>query len=121
MTASLAFAAALQAAALNWSGLAPLPFRAPPIVTPEMNAFVQREVAARKCPLPKAGTLTVEVAVLVEDASGIRTTIPRAIRCPTVEQYAAAAIAGFARDNLLPRTGAGEQWYRASLTFSWAR
>ena len=54
----------------------------------------------------RPGTMTVEVAVLVDGANGIRTAVPRAIRCPTVEQYAAALVAGFARGNLLPRTGA---------------
>jgi hypothetical protein len=117
--ALLALAATLQTAAIDWAGLSPLPFRAPPIVTPEMHAFVQRVVAARKCPLARPGTITIEVAVLVDQANGIRTSVPRAIHCPTIEQYAAAAVAGFARNNLLPRTSATQQWYRASLTFTW--
>lgn len=121
MIASLAFAAALQTAAIDWNGLSPLPWRAPPLITPEMNAFVQREAVSRKCPLPKPGTLDVEVAILVDEANGIRTTVPRAIRCPTVEQYAAALVASFARNNLLPRsgTGTGQIWYRAHLNFTW--
>jgi len=117
--ALLALAATLQSAAIDWNGLAPLPYRAPPILTAEMQAFVQRQAVSRKCPLPKPGTITVEVAVLVDEANGIRTAVPRAIRCPTVEQYAAALVAGFARNNLLPRTNAAEQWYRVSLTFTW--
>ena len=117
---ALALAAALQTAAIDWKGLAPLPWRTPPVLTAEMQAFVQREAVSRKCPLPAPGTITVEVAVLVDEASGIRTAVPRAIRCPTVEQYAAALVASFARGNLLPRTGAAAgQWYRASLTFTW--
>jgi hypothetical protein len=117
---ALALAAALQTTAIDWKGLAPLPWRTPPALTAEMQAFVQREAVSRNCPLPGPGTITVEVAVLVDEASGIRTAVPRAIRCPTVEQYAAALVAGFARGNLLPRTGGGaEQWYRASLTFTW--
>ena len=118
MIASLALAAALQTTAIDWKGLAPLPWRAPPLITAEMRAFVRREVVLRKCPLPKPGTIEVEVAVLVDEANGIRTTVPRAIRCPTVEQYAAALVASFARNNLLPRTGAGQIWYRAQLSFS---
>jgi hypothetical protein len=90
-------------------------------MTPEMQAFVQREVTTRKCPLETAGaqSLTIDVAILVDPTDGIRTTVPRAIRCPTVEQYAAALVAGFARNNLMPRTAASEQWYRTSLTFTW--
>ncbi|KRC81744.1 hypothetical protein [Sphingomonas sp. Root241] len=116
---ALALAAALQTTAIEWKGLAPLPWRTPPVLTAEMQAFVQREAVSRNCPLPGPGTLTVEVAVLVDEANGIRTAVPRAIRCPTVEQYAAALVAGFARGNLLPRTDSAAQWYRASLTFTW--
>ena len=32
---------------------------------------------------------------------------------------AAAIVAGFARNNLLPRTTPTEQWYKTSLTFTW--
>lgn len=109
----------VQAVALHWDGLAPLPYKAAPQIAPDMNGFVQREVIGRKCPLPRAGAIRVDVAVLVDHGGGIRTTVPRAIGCATVEQYAAALVAGFARNNLLPRTGSGEQWYRTTLTFTW--
>lgn len=118
MIAAIALAAAFQGVAIDWDALPSLPYRAPPIVTPTMHAFVQREATTR-CDLPNPGTITVEVAVLIDEANGIRTAIPRAVGCPTVEQYTAALVAGFARNNLLPRTGAAEQWYRASLSFSW--
>lgn len=119
MITLLALGAALQTAAIDWKALAPLPWRAPPLVTPEMHAFVRREAIARKCPLATPGTINVEVAVLVDETNGIRTAVPRAIRCPTVEQYAAALVASFARNNLLPRTGTDQIWYRAQLSFSW--
>ncbi|WP_213979800.1 hypothetical protein [Sphingomonas sp. dw_22] len=121
MIAALALVMALQNAPIDWESLAPLPYRAPPVVTGEMQAFVQREVAARKCPVAPAGgqSVTIDVAVLVDASDGIRTSIPRAIQCPTVEQYAAALVAGFARNNLLPRTTPSEQWYKTSLTFTW--
>ncbi|MEP9357594.1 hypothetical protein [Sphingomonas sp. KR3-1] len=113
--------AAAQTAPLDWDALPPLPWRAPPLVTPEMHGFVQREVTLRKCRTDKPGELAVPVAVLVDENGAIRTTVPRAISCPSVEQYAAALAAGFARNNLLPRPGAGEQWYRATLTFTWTK
>jgi hypothetical protein len=123
--AALHLLAAAQTGALQWESLPPLPFRAPPPLTPEMNLFVMREAVARKCPLPPAGTegqtMQVQVAVLIDDTGAIRTTVPRAIQCPTVEQYAAALVAGFARNNLLPRMSADAQWYRTSLTFTWGR
>lgn len=111
--------AVMQAAALHWDALAPLPYRAAPQITADMNEFVEREAVGRKCPLPLGNAITVDVAILVDSAGGIRTTVPRAIGCATVEQYAAALVAGFARNNLLPRNGADGQWYRTRLTFTW--
>ncbi|MBO9622420.1 MAG: hypothetical protein J7500_06890 [Sphingomonas sp.] len=128
ITAALAIMAALQARAIDWAALPPLPYRVPPVVTPDMHGFVAREVKARKCPVPapaapgaRLQTLVVGVAVLVDEAGGIRTVVPRAIDCPTVEQFAAALAAGFARNNLLPRNASAPQWYRADLSFSWPR
>ena len=48
MSGSLLLAAVLQAAPIDWDALPPLPWRAPPIVTPEMQGFVRREVSLRK-------------------------------------------------------------------------
>ena len=119
MIAAMALAAALQATAIKWDSLAPLPYRAPPIVTAEMQAFVQHEVRVSKC--PAAGVLRVDVAMLIDESGEVRTAVPRAISCASVEQYVAALVAEFARGNLLPRLGAGEQWYRASLSFTLSR
>lgn len=123
MIAALFLAAALQAGPIDWDALPPLPYRTLPAIAPEMHSFVGREVRERNCPAPapRAGvrTLDVEVAVLVDDMGGIRTVVPRAIACPTVEQYAAALTAGFARNNLLSRTAGEPQWYRSSIAFSW--
>lgn len=120
MIAISALALMAQTASIDWNGLAPLPYRAPPIITAEMQAFVQREVTERNCPVaPGSQTVTVDVAILVDANDGIRVTVPRAIQCATVEQYAAALVAGFARNNLLPRTTPSEQWYKTSLTFTW--
>ncbi|MEI9852629.1 MAG: hypothetical protein WDN24_19205 [Sphingomonas sp.] len=130
---TLALAASLQLGAIDWAALPSLPYRAPPLLTQSMSDFVAREARARRCPLPAAAArrrdlpaaprqnLTVELAVLVDGEGEIRTVVPRAIRCPTVEQYAAGLAASFARGNLLPRAGDAEQWYRTSLTFSWQR
>lgn len=117
MIEALALYAGLQAAAINWDALPPLPYRAPPLITPEMELFVGREVRARKCP-HQARSMQVDVAVLIDEKDGVRTTVPRAIRCAGVEQYAAGLVAGFARANLLPRMGGPEQWYRTTLTFT---
>ncbi len=115
-------ALALQTTAIDWAALPALPWRAPPAVTQTMSDFAGREAKARRCPLPKGNSVTVELAILVDGEGTVRTVVPRAIDCATVEQYAAGLAAGFARNNLLPRSaGAGEQWYKTSLTFSWAK
>ncbi len=121
MSAAIVIAAALQTLTLDWNALPPVPFRAPPIVTPDMASFVGREVRLRNCPVATPGPLQVDVAVMVGEGGDIRTVVPRAIQCPSVEQYAAALVAGFARNNLLPRPGASEQWYRATLSFDWTK
>lgn len=115
--------APLQTRTINWDALASLPYRAVPVVTADMLGFVANEAATRKCPVPvgPGQVLTIDVAVLIDPEGNVRTTIPRAIRCATVEQYAAALVAGFARNNLLPRTADADQWYRANITFAWPK
>lgn len=110
-----------QTAAIDWAALPGLPYRVPPAVTAGMHEFAGREARTRHCPLPHGNSITVELAVLIDAQGGVRTVVPRAIDCATVEQYAAGLIAGFARNNLLPRSGSGEQWYKTSLTFSWQK
>lgn len=122
---ALALFGAVQTGSIDWATLPALPYRTPPVIRPSMNQFAAREARLRRCPLPAATgpnqQLTVELAVLVNGAGDVRTVVPRAIQCATVEQYAAGLAAGFARNNLLPRGGASEQWYKASITFSWRK
>lgn len=125
MIAAIALAVAVQATPprIDWPSLAPLPYRAEPQITSDMLAFVASEVTTRRCPLAIGPglALTVDVAVLVDAQDNIRTTVPRAIQCPTVEQYAAAMVAGAARGNLLPRRASADQWYRTTVTFAWPK
>ncbi|WP_315760556.1 hypothetical protein [Sphingomonas sp. Y38-1Y] len=107
---------------IAWDSLPPVPYREPPVILPEMMAFVAGEVTAGRCRLSGAtartGDVTVDVAMLVTPETGPRLTIPRAIDCPTVEQYAAGLVLGFARGNL-PARAMVPQWYRATLRFKW--
>lgn len=109
----------------DWSLLAPLRYLHDPEVTPPMRQFVVDEIAAGRCALPRPAdghyTLTLDVAVLIGADGSVRATVPHAINCPTVEQYGAGLVSAFARDNLLPRVTATDQWYRTSVTFSWTR
>lgn len=107
---------------IAWDTLPPVPYRTPPVMLAAMHGFVAGEVAAGRCRAGGAtrarGDITVDVAILVTPEFGPRLTIPRAIDCPTVEQYAAGLVLGFARGNL-PARALVPQWYRATLRFQW--
>ena len=106
-----------------WEAMAPLPYRTPPPISPAMSRWVAGELVRGKCPIPRAvngrHSLRVDVAVMISPESTVRAAIPRAIDCPTVEQYAAGMVSSFARNNLLARAGDGSGWFRASVTFDW--
>ena len=107
----------------DWATLAPLPYVAAPQLTPPLTGFVAGEIAAGRCPFPKPAdghyVVKVDVATLVGPDGLVRRTVPHAIDCPTVEQYAAGLVAGFARGNLALRAGGSDTWYRATITFDW--
>jgi len=107
----------------DWSVLAPLPYADPPQITAPLTRFVADEVAAGRCAQPKQGdghyVVKVDVATLVGGDGEIRRTVPRAINCPTVEQYSAGLVASFARGNLQPHAGAADTWYRATIVYDW--
>ncbi|WP_353205217.1 hypothetical protein [Sphingomonas sp.] len=92
-------------------------------MTPHLTAFVGIEIAAGRCTLPKPAdghyVVKVDIATLIGADGMIRQTVPHAIACPTVEQYAAGLVTGFARGNLSVRSGASDTWYRATITFDW--
>ncbi len=108
---------------IDWEALPPLPYRRTPHPTPQMTAFVLAEMKRTGCPypIPVAGNaqLRVDIAVLIGDDHVVRATIPRAIHCPTVEQYAAGLVVSYARGNLVPRFVNAGSWYRAVLLFDW--
>jgi hypothetical protein len=116
-------AAELPAVPTDWSVLAPMPYVAPPKLTPDLNTFVAGEVSANRCAVAKPAdghyVVKVDVATLVGADGLVRRTVPHAIACPTVEQYAAGLVTGFARSNLPARAAAGDVWYRATIVFDW--
>ncbi|HWK36207.1 hypothetical protein [Sphingomonas sp.] len=123
MTIALSLALLAQAATatggtLDWDRLTPLPWRTPPQMTSDLSRFVADEVLAKRCVPPKRedarALVDVDVAVLVRADGLVRVAVPRAIDCPTVEQFAAGLVTSFARNNL---RATPEGWYRASVTF----
>ncbi|MGJ3649249.1 hypothetical protein ACLB0R_12365 [Sphingomonas sp. GlSt437] len=110
----------------EWPAMAPLRYLHDPEITPAMAQFAAEEIKAGRCTLATSAeapadprrSLTVDVAVLVGADGMVRATVPHAINCPTVEQYAAGLVSSFTRDNLVPH-GPGETWYRTSVTFRW--
>ena len=103
----------------DWRALAPLPWRAEPHLTPDITRFVADEVKARRCATAAARSeLAVDMAVMVRADGAVRWVVPRAIDCPTVEQFAAGLVTSLARNNVrLPAEG----WYRTTVTFALAR
>ena len=118
-TAQVAIPAAVPT---NWSLLAPMPFITPPQITQPIAKFVSEEIAAGRCPPQRPGDdrhlLTIDVAALVNADGIVRRTVPRAIGCPTVEQYSAGLVVSFARENLDIATPTPERWYRATIVYN---
>ena len=125
MIAAMLLQVAADAPALpvDWAALSPVPYVEAPAVTPPLAGFVAGEVAAGRCPLvrPADGhyVLRVDIATLISGDGMVRRAVPHAIACPTVEQYAAGLVLGFARGNLALRTDSPDSWYRATITFDW--
>jgi hypothetical protein len=117
--------AASPALPSDWSTLAPMPFREVPKVSSAMTAFVANEVATGHCVVPKPAdghyVVSLDIIALVGRDGSVKKFVPRAIQCPTVEQYGVGLVTSFARDNLLLGTGNGDSWYRTTLTFDWTK
>ncbi len=93
----------------------PLPhLRLPPSATvpPQFAEFVRNEVREARCTLPKEN-VALELAVLVGANGRVRRIVPRAIGCPTVEQFAAGIVLRAARDAVRPP--AVDTWYQTSV------
>ncbi len=107
----------------DWSLLKPLPYARDPEDDAGLSGFVRAEVKAGRCAAatatPQGWTLRVDVAVLVGPAGQPRRVVPRAISCPSVEQYAAGLVSSLARGNIAAANVDADAWYRTSLTFTW--
>lgn len=107
----------------DWTTLPVLRFRRPIAAATDAASFVQGEVGAGRCPhairTPQGWSLAIDVALLASPDGRVRRVTPRAIDCPTVEQFAAGLLLGSARDNIDMRGAAVDTWYRTSMAFAW--
>jgi hypothetical protein len=120
---------ALQAAALlpapptDWSALPPLRLSATPDYAALMTQFVRAEVAAGRCAAPPAiagkVSIKVDMVVLISRSGETLRIVPKAINCPTVEQFAAGVVQKAARGNIAGAPPTTDSWYRTGMTLSW--
>jgi hypothetical protein len=108
----------------DWSTLPILRVRRAAVDLPDVSAFVRAEVTAGRCAAatqsPQGWSLKLDLAVLATAQGQVRRITPRAIDCPTVEQYAAGLVLGTARDNVDVRGALTDTWYRTTMTFAWS-
>lgn len=131
MTATMLLAALLQVTPPAVVPSQPLPLPAQPAElttlpelplqrrwpeTPALSDYVRDEVLAGRCSV-EGQRIQVDLAVLVAGNGQIRRIRPRAIQCPTVEQYASGVMSRMARGNVAPP--GEDRWYRTALVFAW--
>ena len=106
----------------GWDSLPPIILRQPRQVTPAATEFVATEVAEGRCVLSPSEQrhVRVDVALLIARSGRVLASVPHAIDCPTVEQFAAGLAIGWVRGNLHPRLGR-MGWYRLRLDFDWTQ
>lgn len=123
LAAQLAGAAPLAMPPQDWSNLRPLPTTRDADDGPSVSGFVRSEVQAGRCAAaiqtPAGWTLKVDLAVMFSAVGQPRRIVPRAIGCPSVEQYAAGLVSSMARNATPADLIDPGSWYRTSLTFSW--
>lgn len=120
---------ALQAAALtpappsDWAALPPLRLSTTPDYAALMTGFVHDEVAAGRCAASASTdgkvSVKVDMVVLVSPGGDAIRIVPKAINCPTVEQFAAGVVQKAVRGNLAGAPPASDSWYHAWMTISW--
>jgi hypothetical protein len=116
-------AATLAAPPTDWSALPALRLMAAPDYPAIMTKFVHDEVAAGRCPAAsidgKPG-LRIDMVVLIAAGTGdVTRIVPKAINCPTVEQFAAGVVQKAARGNIAGAPPSADSWYRTGMTLTW--
>jgi hypothetical protein len=100
----------------DWSMLSELAFIRLAPAAPDLSEYVREEVRVGRC-VSNDTSIRVDLAVLVGSDGRVRRIVPRAINCPTVEQYASGIVSRLARSNVVAPPQ--DRWYRTTVTFSW--
>lgn len=126
MTFAAGFALFLQAAAqpvplvalppADWSKLPELALLRLTPPSADLSDYVRDEVLAGRC-VAAGSSIRVDLAVMIGSDGRAKRIVPRAINCPTVEQYASGIISRMTRQNVIPPPK--DSWYRTAVTFSW--
>lgn len=101
----------------DWSNLPTFPMPRAGVVT-DASAYVRNELEAGRCRMA-APPVDAPVAILVGSSGNVTKVVPRAIGCPTVEQYTVGYLLGLTRAGpgsaIPPKPG----WYRLTVTYRW--
>lgn len=106
---------------LDWSTLPSFPLPRAVIVT-EGTSFVRRELTERCAggtDASQSRQFAMAVAILVADAGHVRRVTPRAVGCPTVEQYTAGYVLSLTRGGPGSLSAPAPGWYRLTVTYRW--
>jgi len=100
---------------LEWSPLPRLQLGLAAAPPAQLTEFVRREVVSERCVLPPEQRM-LDLAVLVTQTGQVRRIVPRAIGCPSVEQFAAGIVLRAARDKTRPI--AADTWYITTVALT---
>jgi len=85
--------------------------------------FVRDEVEAGRChpqsPPPGDERLQLPVAILVGRAGQVRQIVPRAIGCPSVEQYVVGYLLSLTRTGTESSVSLPAGWYQLTAGYRW--
>ena len=91
--------------------------------TTDGSAFVRGEVEAGRCkapaPQPDGTRLIAPVAILVGSGGMVSRIVPRAIDCPTVEQYTVGTLLSLTRGGAGGVLPPARGWYRLAISYRW--
>lgn len=120
-TTALAALASPEQPPSDWSALPSFPLPRAVVVT-EGTSFVRRELMERclgDTNLAQSRQFAMAVAILVADAGRVRRVTPRAVGCPTVEQYTAGYVLSLTRGGPGSLATPAPGWYRLTVTYRW--